>query len=229
MVSAEDGTLVAIVDRKEPYEICIIHDFRSGESWPYDDTGYVGARPPKIHNKWLALRRRIEASHPQLSRMQKLHDRGYLESTSDLDLNDADISDDDLQLLSGNVTIRRLRLERNHLSDSGLTHLRGLSELGVLDLTGNEITGSGFATLEFRDLDSLKLDKTKVDDEGLKAIGHLTTLRSLSLEGTQITDAGLAELRRLQNLQFLYVSGSSVTADGIARLSQELPKTHINP
>ena len=59
-----------------------------------------------------------------------------------------------------------------HATDADLEHLKGLSELQHLNLTG-----------------------TKVTDAGLEHLKGLTALRGLDLGLTQVTDAGVAQLK----------------------------------
>ena len=72
----------------------------------------------------------------------------------------------------------RLGLSRTRITDVGLKHLLGMT-----------------------DLRSLVLSDTAITDEGLRIIGQLRSLRHLVLRDTQITDAGLAHLMGLVNLE----------------------------
>jgi hypothetical protein len=218
LVKAEGGTLVAIFDRDTPYEIDIVHDFRTGESWPYDRTGQAD-RIEELE-RGAALRKRIEAEHPELARVRKLRDRKYLKSTDSLYLSDAGVTDDDLRNLDNIHTITVLCLERNNLTDEGLIHLRGLNGLTFLDLTGNDITGAGCKHLEALPLERLVLDETNVDDGGLQSIGRLEALRDLDLSGTQITDSGLQMICDLKALRHLDLSGTQITDGGLQTIGR---------
>ena len=59
------------------------------------------------------------------------------------------------------------------VSDAGLKHLKGLTQLRRLDL-----------------------DRTKVSDAGLEHLKGLTQLRRLDLGDTKVTDAGVKKLQR---------------------------------
>ena len=67
-----------------------------------------------------------------------------------------------------------------NVTDAGLKHVKGLTQL--------------------RDL---YLDETKITDAGLEDLRGLTELRTLCLGDTQVTDAGLANLKGLTQLQEL--------------------------
>ncbi|MBO9591480.1 MAG: hypothetical protein J7599_01140 [Niabella sp.] len=66
----------------------------------------------------------------------------------------------------------------------------------------------------------LKLEDSKITDEGLAVIAKLTQLTRLQLANTKITDAGLAQLRSLQQLQVLNLVGTAVTEKGLASLKE---------
>jgi hypothetical protein len=67
------------------------------------------------------------------------------------------------------------------VSDAGLPHVRGLTQL-----------------------ESLHLDNTQVTDAGLVHLWGLTQLQCLSIQETQVTEAGVAELKKaLPNVQII--------------------------
>ncbi len=59
------------------------------------------------------------------------------------------------------------------MTDAGMEHLKGLSQLRVL-----------------------RLDDTPVTDAGLERLKCVTTLELLGLDGTKVTDAGARKLKR---------------------------------
>ena len=64
-------------------------------------------------------------------------------------------------------------------------------------LTGNQITDEGLVHLKgLTNLAELGLNETQVTDAGLRQLKGLTKLEILEVDGTQITDAGIAELRQ---------------------------------
>ena len=84
----------------------------------------------------------------------------------------------------------------DHMTDADLEHLKGLSQLRSLDLSGTQITDAGLEHLsELTQLHVLILWNTAVTDAGLKHLKRLPALRTLGLRGTRITDAGVEHLR----------------------------------
>jgi hypothetical protein len=115
------------------------------------------------------------------------------------------ITDVGLESLSDLRRLKVLELPfAPHVTDAGLHHLTGLSELRLLNLGASGIT-----------------------DVGLAEIGRLRNLRELHLWGTEVTDNGLTHLRNLTNLKVLFVNRTRVTAEGRQELQRWLPRTSI--
>ena len=88
-----------------------------------------------------------------------------------------------------------LDLSFSHVTDAGLEHLKGLTDLQWLDLRNAEITDAGLEHLKGLKLQELLLTNTHVTDAGLKHLKGLTKLQRLFLNGTQVTDTGINDLR----------------------------------
>jgi hypothetical protein len=76
-------------------------------------------------------------------------------------------------------------------------------------------------------LKGLLLDDTKITDDDLLHLEHLTRVQWLSLEGTPITDAGLKHLTSLTRLEWLGLKRTQVTDAGVKKLQQALPNCKI--
>ena len=157
--------------------------------------------------------------------------------------------------LGGRVTVDekggvRVDLRRTKVTDAGLVHLKGLTNLTSLNLYNTKVTDSGLVHLEgLTNLEKLNLERTKVTDTGLVHLKGLTKLELLRLSGTTdaglvhlkgltnlthlllistgITDAGLVHLKRLANLETLDLLDTKVTGAGFKKLQQALPNCHI--
>ena len=126
--------------------------------------------------------------------------------------------------LSGDVDIERVKripnlqslsLKDTGITDAGLTHLKGLSNLKKLYLHRSRYYDYRRARFEARGLTT---------DIGLAQLKQLNSLQELRLDGCkQITDAGLVHLKGLRNLKELKVYHTQVTKAGIAELKKALP------
>ncbi len=109
-----------------------------------------------------------------------------------------------------------------HPTDATLVHLKEFKELQVLwILSSMKITDAGLVHLEgLTNLQELNLGCTAVTDAGLNHLKELSELRRLYLEGcTDVTDAGLARLKGLTKLEELDLFLTRVTDAGLANLA----------
>jgi hypothetical protein len=136
----------------------------------------------------------------------------------------------DLEVLPvGRLTgLERLNLGDSTVSDAGIAHLNGLSDLCLLFLQRTKVTDAGLSHLRrLTQLEWLDLSHTRVTDAGLAHLEPMTRLTRLNLEDTPVTDAGLSHLRRLTSLEALYVRSTQVTDAGVRDLERALPSLTI--
>ena len=89
--------------------------------------------------------------------------------------------------------------------DEDLAKLKGLPELKVLVLNGDNLT-----------------------DNGLSHLGQMTRIERLGLVSGRVTDAGLEHFKGLRNLEYLELYLPHVTEEGIEELEKALPNCTIN-
>jgi hypothetical protein len=97
-----------------------------------------------------------------------------------------------------------LSLDGTEVTDAGMEHLKGLTQLQWLDIGG-----------------------TKITDAGLEHIKSLTQLQNLCLRGTEVTDAGLEHVQGLTQLYGLDLFLTKTTDVGVKKLQQVLPNCTI--
>ncbi|MGA2064768.1 MAG: hypothetical protein ABSG86_07355 [Thermoguttaceae bacterium] len=115
------------------------------------------------------------------------------------------------------MNVTKLDLTQTAVTDAGLEHLKGLTQLQSLYL-GSEVTDAGLEHLkDFTQLRTLNLRATAVTDAGLEHLKGFAQLQSLCL-GAKVTDAGLEHLKGLRQLQSLDLSGTRVTDAGLEHL-----------
>jgi hypothetical protein len=157
----------------------------------------------------------------------------YGDGIAGLDLRNTNITDEGLRHLKAFPKLRQLVLGNEELSglpasvqpksaitDAGLVHLRELSHVTSLSLSGLPITDDGLAALgELPDLLSLYLSRTKVQGPGLGRLQSLANLAVLDLDGSQVTDEGLHFLAGASDLTILSVRGLSLSSEGLKHLA----------
>ncbi len=128
----------------------------------------------------------------------------------DVCINRPDFGDDALASLVKKYGDRiwALDLRDTHVSDQGLRHLEGLSQIRQLTL-GN---------YDSRFRPSHANPVSPITDAGLVHLKGLTQLMHLDLSGLPITDSGLDTLKDLPQLAGLYLSRTRIKGQSLARL-----------
>jgi hypothetical protein len=107
------------------------------------------------------------------------------------------------------------------LTGASLAHLRGMTRLKELGLSHLSLADSDLAHLEdLADLESLDLSFTPVSDVGIAHLRSLRKLKYLNLNHTRVTDAGISELASLPALTRLDLRGTLVTDEALIPLAK---------
>jgi hypothetical protein len=131
------------------------------------------------------------------------------------------MTDDMLRDVARIETVMSLNLSSSHsITDEGVAHLAGASNLRRLDLTNTGITDRGLAVLAaLPHLESLSLAMTNVTDEGMAVLARCPTLSHVNLGGTTTGNAAIRALAGNTNLR-RFESGNGVTDEGLAMLHE---------
>ena len=123
-----------------------------------------------------------------------------------------------------------LNLIGDHVDDGQLSELQPISQqVAVLNLARSKVSDDGLKAVEpLKNLRRLHLENTKIGDAGLSHLKDLTNLEYLNLYGTQVTDSGLSQLEGLKKLRALYLWQTKVTPAGVDSLKKALPDCHID-
>ncbi len=116
------------------------------------------------------------------------------------------------------------------ITDVGLEHLKGHSQICVLSLHRTGITDSGLEHLAgMSALESLDISNTAVSDDGLASIGNrrLDKLMDLNLVSTRVTDAALDGLGQVPSLRYVVLERTAVTPDGARKLRSAIPEVIV--
>lgn len=141
----------------------------------------------------------------------------------------ADDGDAALRCVKGLSQLRSLKVHARtgwpNVTDAGLEHLRGLTDLNELDLSQSDVTDAGLASLEgLTKLRRLSLYRTKVSNAGVREhLKNLTKLESLDIGNSEVDDDGLRYLEPFERLRQVGLVGGKFSGAGMVRL-QKLPR-----
>lgn len=107
----------------------------------------------------------------KLTTMDELPQEGFI--IGSVDLNQTNITDDELIILEGLTAVTYLGLHSTYVSDVGLDHLKPL-----------------------KGLQEVELSYTAITDEALRKLAELPALKKLYIYDTAVTDAGFEEFQK---------------------------------
>jgi hypothetical protein len=130
------------------------------------------------------------------------------------------LNDNLLECLSASPHVYELFIGNSLITDAGLRHIEGMTNLAVLDLpSGPQVSNGCLAHLPaMRQLLWIDASDVPVMDEGLAYLSKLTQIEQIELNRSQITDAGLVHLRALTNLRRLVLDKNPITDAGMKQL-----------
>jgi hypothetical protein len=138
------------------------------------------------------------------------------------------VTDLGLAHLKGLTNLEELTLIDLGISDAGLVHLVGVRKLHTLHASCPMLGDAGMTHLQtLRELLFLDLSGTHVTDAGLAQLKGLTKLQILLLEATSVTNAGLVHLKSMTKLTTLRVVQTQVTEAGAKELQKTLPNVQV--
>jgi hypothetical protein len=105
------------------------------------------------------------------------------------------VTDQGLKNLGKLPRLNYLGLRGNKITDAGLAHLKDLPALEGLTLEETAVTGAGFVHLQKLPINMLRLMGSAVDDDALRALGEIKTLRRVDVQKTKATPAACQKLR----------------------------------
>lgn len=105
--------------------------------------------------------------------------------------------------------------------DRIFVELRKVPHLKRIKISGVSLEGRQIAELEgLKQLTSLDLSYTSVDDQSAKSIGKLESLRHLTVKGTLFGDRGVEEISNLTRLKTLDLSETAVSPKSIVWIAR---------
>jgi 5-hydroxyisourate hydrolase-like protein (transthyretin family) len=147
----------------------------------------------------------------------------------------SEFTDEGIAYLADMKQLRWLMIgtRKSHITDAGVAHLAGLSNLDALNLMGARLSDGGLKELSgLSKLKQLHLSgggdaPEAITDQGLQTIESLTNLEGLTLRNSRITEAGLKSLATLKRLRSLGLGSPLLSDSAYVRLRAELPSVQI--
>lgn len=138
-----------------------------------------------------------------------------LTTLQSLTLRETKITHPPLSELSRLKKLYRIDLSDNPIDDEGIRQLVRSTSLVAIDLSCTKVNGSGFANWQFASRSQeIILDRTLIDDDGVKSLNAIGETDTLSLTHTNVTDACLPHLAQIV-INDLYIGGTQITFAGL--------------
>lgn len=137
-------------------------------------------------------------------------------NVTEVNLDSSCINESVLQALSKLPSLQSLSLERAFSSDNLFTPASRISPTMRRPLTSKHMSRLALA----RQLRSLNLNRTNIDDLAVNWLRPLQNLTKLGLRGNNVSDDGIDVVRRFENLEVLDISGTPISDRSLATLSE---------
>ncbi len=149
-----------------------------------------------------------------------------LKSLRALILEKAQTTDDSVKNLRGLRHLESVVMINAHdLSDVGVSHFRGLTNLRLLQIDNTEVSNKKITNKslsifgQLKALEQLGLQGCpNITNKGLKHIRGLTNLKLLSISECDVSDAGVEHLLELHNLEHLFLRDTQITGRALDQL-----------
>jgi len=134
-----------------------------------------------------------------------------------------------LKRLSGLPKLEHLRIRGSGVDDEALTHLAGLESLKILNVPQGTFGDAALEELKrLPNLVQFRFSSLRVTDAGMKTLTELAAIKQLHLINVPITDAGLATLAKIEQLESLYIDGGHFSDAAMEKLFKDRPRLHVH-
>lgn len=150
-------------------------------------------------------------------------------NTDEIDLASEGVTDEEIKLLVGNKKLRNLILGDNSISDLGAQLIcDNLPHLTKLFLNKNSISDAGLSSIgNLKELKYLDLRYNKLTSAACKFISQLTTVTQLSLSNNQLDDSATEEIKKMKQLKYLDLTSNMITGKSVEGLVELKELTHL--
>lgn len=139
-----------------------------------------------------------------------------------IDLANCEVSDETLRLLHSKyaVNVSNLDLMGTLITDEALALLEFLPSLEYLNLSGTQITGTGFDGEKTKNLKVLRMcDCPNLTTAGFSRLSTVHSLENLMLINSRVEDSDMEYIAKLPQLKKLFLNKTNITDHGLAKLS----------
>ncbi len=168
---------------------------------------------PELNSLSLSTTTLTDLDLMQISKINKL---------TALNLTRTRITDKGCKILAGMTSLQELHISANlQISDTGVSELKNLKNLQLLDLNHTSVTDTGIASLKLLpNLTDLILDSTHVTDGVLKTLSKMH-LKKLFLGDCDITNRAVQPLSKMKSLIFLDIRNNSQISPSMLEYLEE--------
>ena len=145
------------------------------------------------------------------------------------------VTDDDGMQRADLARATRLNLSGTKVTDAGLAHLSGLTQLEALDLRYTYVTDDGLKHLErLSNLTELQFGGwaqnvgTKITEKGIGYLRNMKNLRKLSLSRAKLSRDAAAVVKGMTHLTHLEIGGTGANDDTLADLATLSNLVHLD-
>ena len=138
-----------------------------------------------------------------------------------------EITDAGLVHLKGLTNLQELGISETGITDVEIAYLKRFTKLQSLTIGAHQFTSVGVSRLkDLPQLRSLRLSYMR--DGGLSLLKHMDKLETLNFFASpELSDAGLVHLKELTKLKRLDLQSTDVNGAGVADLQKALPDCEI--
>lgn len=142
-----------------------------------------------------------------------------------LNLSGTDLAPDSLQVIKDIRGLKSLIMKDSYVDDETLKNLKEAKNLTTLSLEGcKNFTSKGLAELADLNLRIINLVDTELDDEGVKELSKIKTLRRIHFDKTDITDDAFEILKDNKNIFDITITRcQNITKEGLEKIATNWP------
>lgn len=164
-------------------------------------------------------------------RLKNFIGRDFFDPVTIVYLSSEEFRDSDLVCLEDLPDVEEIWIPES-ITDAGLVHLRGITQLKEVNLHGPGFTDAGLRKLRsLPRLRSFTSTNAKFSDEALRELSRHSKLQTLHLYSDEyqpgITDAGIGHLQKLKNLEWLIIHAKRISKRAEEDLQRALPQCEI--